>query len=60
MTRPAIIINEFDAERIDRLLEQPAYANSPVADAPPGNSQWMEVPTFSPSSAAPTGARTES
>jgi regulator of nucleoside diphosphate kinase len=33
MTRPAIIINEFDAERIDRLLEQPAYANSPVADA---------------------------
>ena len=22
MTRPAIIINEFDAERIDRLLEQ--------------------------------------
>lgn len=33
MTRPAIIINEFDAEHIDRLLEQPAYANSPVADA---------------------------
>ena len=33
MTRPAIIINEFDAERIDRLLEQPAYANSPVANA---------------------------
>ncbi|WP_249022164.1 MULTISPECIES: nucleoside diphosphate kinase regulator [Kluyvera] len=33
MTRPAIIINEFDAERIDRLLEQPAYANSPVASA---------------------------
>ncbi|RIV12475.1 nucleoside diphosphate kinase regulator, partial [Klebsiella pneumoniae] len=24
MTRPAIIINELDAERIDRLLEQPA------------------------------------
>lgn len=23
MTRPAIIINELDAERIDRLLEQP-------------------------------------
>ena len=33
MTRPAIIINEFDAERIDRLLEKPAYANSPVANA---------------------------
>ena len=33
MTRPAIIINEFDAERIDRQLEQPAYANSPVANA---------------------------
>jgi regulator of nucleoside diphosphate kinase len=33
MARPAIIINEFDAERIDRLLEQPAYANSPVASA---------------------------
>ena len=32
MTRPAIIINELDAERIDRLLEQPAFANSPVAD----------------------------
>ncbi len=26
MTRPAIIINELDAERIDRLLEQPAFA----------------------------------
>ena len=33
MTRPAIIINEFEAERIYRLLEQPAYANSPVASA---------------------------
>lgn len=33
MTRPAIIINEFDAERIDRLLEKPAYANSPLANA---------------------------
>ncbi len=34
MTRPAIIINEPDAERIDRLLEQPAFSpNSPVADA---------------------------
>jgi regulator of nucleoside diphosphate kinase len=33
MTRPAIIINEFDAERIDRLLERPEWATSPVASA---------------------------
>jgi len=33
MTRPTIIINEFDAERIDRLLEKPEWANSPVAQA---------------------------
>ncbi|MCS2158185.1 nucleoside diphosphate kinase regulator [Scandinavium sp. H11S7] len=33
MTRPAIIINEFDAERIDRLLERPEWATSPVAAA---------------------------
>jgi regulator of nucleoside diphosphate kinase len=33
MSRPAIIINELDAERIDRLLEKPAYANLPVAQA---------------------------
>lgn len=33
MARPAIVINEFDAERIDRLLEQPAYAALPVAAA---------------------------
>ncbi|MBB1200207.1 nucleoside diphosphate kinase regulator [Enterobacteriaceae bacterium 89] len=33
MTRPAIIINEFDAERIDKLLERPEWANSPVASA---------------------------
>lgn len=33
MTRPAIIINERNAELIDRLLEQPAFAHSPVADA---------------------------
>lgn len=33
MTRPAIIINELDAERIDRLLEQSEFASSPVADA---------------------------
>lgn len=31
MSRPAIIINELDAERIDRLLEQPAHASLPVA-----------------------------
>jgi regulator of nucleoside diphosphate kinase len=28
-----IIINELDAERIDRLLEQPAFASLPIADA---------------------------
>lgn len=33
MSRPAIIINERDAERLDRLLEQPTYASLPVADA---------------------------
>lgn len=33
MSRPAIIINELDAERIDRLLEQPAHASLPVAQA---------------------------
>lgn len=33
MTRPTIIINELDAERIDKLLERPEYANSPVASA---------------------------
>ncbi|WP_312985677.1 nucleoside diphosphate kinase regulator [Atlantibacter sp.] len=33
MSRPAIIINDLDAERIDRLLEQPAFASLPVADA---------------------------
>ncbi len=33
MSRPTIIINELDAERIDRLLEQPAFASLPVADA---------------------------
>lgn len=33
MTRPAIIINELDAGRIDRLLEQPQWASLPVADA---------------------------
>lgn len=33
MTRPAIIINDLDAERIDRLLEQPQWASLPVASA---------------------------
>lgn len=33
MPRPAIIINELDAERLDRLLEQPQYAKAPVAEA---------------------------
>ncbi|MGL4428159.1 MAG: nucleoside diphosphate kinase regulator [Silvania sp.] len=33
MSRPTIIINELDAERIDRLLEQPAFASLPVAEA---------------------------
>lgn len=33
MSRPAIILNELDAERLDALLEQAAYASSPVAEA---------------------------
>ncbi|AIR04299.1 nucleoside diphosphate kinase regulator [Cedecea neteri] len=33
MSRPAIIINELDAERLDRLLEQPQYAKAPLAEA---------------------------
>lgn len=33
MSRPQIIISERDAERIDRLLEQPAFASLPIADA---------------------------
>lgn len=33
MSRPTIIINERDAERLDRLLEQPAHASLAVADA---------------------------
>lgn len=32
MSRPAIIINELDAERLDSLLEKPEYARTPVAD----------------------------
>lgn len=33
MSRSAIIINDLDAERLDRLLEQPQYATLPVAVA---------------------------
>ncbi len=32
MSRPAIIINERDAARLDRLLEQPDNATLPMAD----------------------------
>lgn len=32
MSRPAIIINELDAERLDSLLEKPQYAKTPVAE----------------------------
>lgn len=33
MLKPAIIINELDAERIDMLLEHHEFASSPVAHA---------------------------
>ncbi|MBI6549192.1 nucleoside diphosphate kinase regulator [Xenorhabdus lircayensis] len=33
MTKPKIIINELDAERLDSLLEQPAFANTSIAEA---------------------------
>ncbi|SFN52672.1 nucleoside diphosphate kinase regulator [Xenorhabdus japonica] len=33
MKKPKIIINELDAERLDSLLEQPAFANTSIADA---------------------------
>ena len=33
MSRPTIIINELDAERIDRLLEKAEFASLPVADS---------------------------
>ena len=33
MSRPTIIINEHNAERIDRLLEKAEFASLPVADA---------------------------
>ncbi|GAA0343487.1 nucleoside diphosphate kinase regulator [Morganella psychrotolerans] len=33
MNKPNIIINELDAERLDKLLEQPAYADSAIAAA---------------------------
>ncbi|HFZ8993760.1 TPA: nucleoside diphosphate kinase regulator [Citrobacter freundii] len=33
MSRPTIIINDLDAERIDRLLEKPEFAALPMAEA---------------------------
>ena len=33
MSRPTIIINDLDAERIDRLLEKPEFASLPIAEA---------------------------
>ncbi len=33
MSKPTLTINELDAERLDTLLAQAAYANSPVAEA---------------------------
>ncbi|AJI96619.1 hypothetical protein BD65_1530 [Yersinia ruckeri] len=33
MTKPSITINELDAERLDALLAQPAFADSPIANA---------------------------
>lgn len=33
MGKPTIIINELDAERLDSLLANPTYANSPIANA---------------------------
>ncbi|MDC9595832.1 nucleoside diphosphate kinase regulator [Xenorhabdus anantnagensis] len=33
MKKPKIIINELDAERLDSLLELPAFANTSIADA---------------------------
>ncbi|TPG61869.1 nucleoside diphosphate kinase regulator [Ewingella americana] len=33
MSKPTLTINELDAERLDNLLAQAAYANNPVAEA---------------------------
>ncbi|WP_114192533.1 nucleoside diphosphate kinase regulator [Edaphovirga cremea] len=33
MAKPTLIINELDAERLDVLLEQPAFAGSEIAEA---------------------------
>lgn len=33
MSKPTITVNELDAERLDALLEQPAFANTDVAAA---------------------------
>lgn len=33
MKKPTIIINDLDAERLDKLLEQAAYADNPIGEA---------------------------
>lgn len=33
MTKPNLTISELDAERLDMLLEQPAFAGTPIAQA---------------------------
>ncbi|BES86602.1 regulator of nucleoside diphosphate kinase [Pectobacterium araliae] len=33
MTKPNLTISELDAERLDKLLEQPAFADSAIAQA---------------------------
>ncbi|WP_224652915.1 nucleoside diphosphate kinase regulator [Pectobacterium versatile] len=33
MTKPNLTISELDAERLDKLLEQPAFADSDIAQA---------------------------
>ncbi|EKT59964.1 nucleoside diphosphate kinase regulator [Providencia sneebia] len=33
MTKPKIIINDLDAERLDSLMAQPAYAGSAITEA---------------------------
>lgn len=43
MPRPTIIINDLDAERIDNLLEQPAFAHLPVAEALAGELQRADM-----------------
>ena len=45
MSRPTIIINELDAERIDRLLEKAEFASLPVADALNEELDWAQMCT---------------